>query len=81
MSMTIRVAINGYGRIGREIAEQLSGEGVPLLVVELDPDRISEATCCGLIIQLEKIYQNIWQPSRGCNQDILPYTLVNSACL
>jgi voltage-gated potassium channel len=42
-TMNQHVILCGYGRIGREIAEQLSGEGVPLLVVENDSDRITEA--------------------------------------
>lgn len=42
-TMNQHVILCGYGRIGREIAEQLSGEGVPLLVVENDSHRISEA--------------------------------------
>ena len=49
-TMNQHVILCGYGRIGREIAEQLSGEGVPLLVVELDPDRISEAQQRGLTV-------------------------------
>jgi voltage-gated potassium channel len=34
--MNNHVILCGYGRIGREIADQLSREGVPLLVVEMD---------------------------------------------
>ncbi|MBU6353610.1 MAG: TrkA family potassium uptake protein [Cyanobacteria bacterium REEB498] len=49
-TMNQHVILCGYGRIGREIAEQLSGEGVPLLVVELDPDRIGEAQQRGLTV-------------------------------
>jgi len=36
--MQNHVILCGYGRIGREIAEQLIREGVPLLVVETDPE-------------------------------------------
>jgi len=36
--MQNHVILCGYGRIGREIAEQLLREDVPLLVVETDPD-------------------------------------------
>ena len=36
-SMQDHVILCGYGRIGKEIAEQLQFEGVPILVVELDP--------------------------------------------
>ena len=49
-TMNQHVILCGYGRIGREIAEQLSCERVPLLVVELDPDRISEAQQRGLTV-------------------------------
>jgi len=49
-TMNQHVILCGYGRIGREIAEQLSGEGIPLLVVELDPDRIGEAQQRGLTV-------------------------------
>ncbi len=35
--MNNHVILCGYGRIGREIADQLTREGVPLLVVEMDP--------------------------------------------
>jgi voltage-gated potassium channel len=48
--MSQHVILCGYGRIGREIAEQLSGEQVSLLVVENDPDRISEAQQRGLTV-------------------------------
>ena len=49
-TMNQHVILCGYGRIGREIAEQLSGEGVPILVVENDPDRIEEAQQRGLTV-------------------------------
>ena len=42
------VIICGYGRIGREIGEQLLQENVPILVVELDPQRIQAAKERGL---------------------------------
>jgi len=46
------VILCGYGRIGREIAEQLSAEEVPLLVVEMDTDRVAEAQQRGLRVLL-----------------------------
>jgi voltage-gated potassium channel len=49
-TMNQHVILCGYGRIGREIAEQLSGEGVQLLVVENDADRIDEAQQRGLTV-------------------------------
>jgi voltage-gated potassium channel len=42
------VILCGYGRIGREIAEQLTREGVPLLVVETDPESRDAAEERGL---------------------------------
>ena len=36
-NMKDHVILCGYGRIGKEIAEQLQYEGVPTLIVELDP--------------------------------------------
>ncbi len=35
--MTNHVIICGYGRIGKEIAEQLQSKGISILVIELDP--------------------------------------------
>jgi voltage-gated potassium channel len=49
-TMNNHVILCGYGRIGREIAQQLSAEAVPLLVVEMDPDRIKEAQQRGLTV-------------------------------
>jgi voltage-gated potassium channel len=42
------VILCGYGRIGREIAEQLTREGVQLLVVETDPESRDAAEERGL---------------------------------
>jgi len=47
-TMNDHVILCGYGRIGREIAEQVSREGVPLLVVEMDEDRRIAAEDQGL---------------------------------
>jgi voltage-gated potassium channel len=46
--MNNHVILCGYGRIGREIAHQLSLEQVPLLVVEMDPERRDAAEEQGL---------------------------------
>jgi voltage-gated potassium channel len=46
--MQDHVILCGYGRIGREIAEQVSREGVELLVVEQDPERRAAAEDRGL---------------------------------
>jgi voltage-gated potassium channel len=44
------VILCGYGRIGREIAEQLTRENVPLLVVEMDVERREAAEERGLAV-------------------------------
>ena len=41
--MKNHVIICGYGRIGKEIAEQLQSESVQIIVVELDPSRKNAA--------------------------------------
>ncbi|MFN6132683.1 MAG: NAD-binding protein [Synechococcaceae cyanobacterium] len=46
--MNNHVILCGYGRIGREIAHQLTLEQVPLLVVEMDPERRDDAEERGL---------------------------------
>jgi len=51
-TMNDHVILCGYGRIGREIAAQLSKEGTPLLVVEMDPDRREAAEAKGLPVLL-----------------------------
>jgi voltage-gated potassium channel len=51
-TMNDQVILGGYGRIGREIAAQLSKEGTPLLVVEMDPDRRDAAEAKGLPVLL-----------------------------
>jgi len=51
-TMNDHVILCGYGRIGREIAAQLSKEGTPLLVVEMDPDRRDAAEAKGLPVLL-----------------------------
>jgi voltage-gated potassium channel len=47
-TMNDHVILCGYGRIGREIGEQISREGVEVLVVEMDPDRKQAAEEAGL---------------------------------
>jgi len=47
-TMNEHVILCGYGRIGREIGEQISREGVELLVVEMDPERKQAAEEAGL---------------------------------
>lgn len=47
-SMQDHVILCGYGRIGREIAQQVTREGVELLVVDTDPERREAAEEEGL---------------------------------
>jgi len=42
-----RVVIAGYGRIGQNIAERLEDAGVPFMVIDDDPARISQARSRG----------------------------------
>tara|TARA_Y100001968_G_C19397812_1_gene739314 strand:- start:85 stop:831 length:747 start_codon:yes stop_codon:yes gene_type:complete len=46
--MKNHVIICGYGRVGKEIAEQLQREAVQILVIELDPVIKSQAEASGL---------------------------------
>ena len=46
--MNDHVIVCGYGRIGREIAAQLSLEGTPLVILEMDPERREAAEEKGL---------------------------------
>lgn len=48
LTMHDHVILCGYGRIGREIADQITAEGVPLLVVEMDQGRKGAAEERGL---------------------------------
>ncbi|MFO7629088.1 MAG: potassium channel protein [Prochlorococcaceae cyanobacterium] len=47
-SLENHVILCGYGRIGREIAAKLISEGIPLLVVEMDPEHKEAAEDRGL---------------------------------
>ncbi|MFC2066947.1 cation:proton antiporter [Chloroflexota bacterium] len=38
-----RVVIAGYGRVGENIAQGLQDAGIPYIVIDLDPERVSEA--------------------------------------
>ncbi len=42
-----RVVIAGYGRIGESIAQVLQDTGIPYLIVDIDPERISDARSGG----------------------------------
>jgi voltage-gated potassium channel len=51
-TMQDHVILCGYGRIGREIAALLGREGIPLLIVEMDPERRDAAEEKGLAVLL-----------------------------
>jgi monovalent cation:H+ antiporter-2, CPA2 family len=38
-----RVIIAGYGRVGQNVAQAMEDAGIPYLIVDIDPERISEA--------------------------------------
>jgi CPA2 family monovalent cation:H+ antiporter-2 len=38
-----RVVIAGYGRVGENVAQGLQDAGIPYIIVDLDPERVSEA--------------------------------------
>jgi CPA2 family monovalent cation:H+ antiporter-2 len=42
-----RVVIAGYGRIGESIAQSLQDTGIPYLIIDIDPERISDARSGG----------------------------------
>jgi CPA2 family monovalent cation:H+ antiporter-2 len=42
-----RVVVAGYGRIGQNVARGLQDAGVPHIIIDIDPERISEARSCG----------------------------------
>ncbi|MEX0588265.1 MAG: potassium channel protein [Cyanobium sp.] len=50
LSMDNHVILCGYGRIGHEIAEQLTRENVPIVVVEMDSERKDAAEERGLAV-------------------------------
>ena len=39
----------GYGRVGRDLTRLLQARGVPLVLIESDPDRIQQARISGLV--------------------------------
>ncbi|MFC2005635.1 cation:proton antiporter [Chloroflexota bacterium] len=38
-----RVVIAGYGRVGQNVAQGLQDAGIPYIIIDLDPERVSEA--------------------------------------
>lgn len=41
------VIICGYGRCGQNLAQMLTNEGIPYMALDLDPDRVRQATAAG----------------------------------
>jgi voltage-gated potassium channel len=56
-TMDDHVILCGYGRIGREIGDQISREGVDVLVVEMDPERRQAAEEAGLPVLDETLVE------------------------
>jgi len=42
-----RVVVAGYGRIGENIAQGLQAAGIPYIIIDVDPERVSEARSGG----------------------------------
>jgi len=42
-----RVVIAGYGRVGENVAQGLQDAGIPYIIIDLDPERVSEAKGSG----------------------------------
>jgi CPA2 family monovalent cation:H+ antiporter-2 len=42
-----RVVVAGYGRVGQNVARGLQDAGIPFTVIDIDPERASEARECG----------------------------------
>jgi CPA2 family monovalent cation:H+ antiporter-2 len=42
-----RVVIAGYGRVGQNIAQGLEGAEIPFIIIDIDPERVSEARTSG----------------------------------
>lgn len=47
ISVTKHVIICGYGRCGQNLARILEQEGIPYVALDLDPDRVRQATAAG----------------------------------
>ncbi len=42
-----RIVIAGYGRVGQNIAQGLYNAGIPYLIIDIDPERVSDARASG----------------------------------
>jgi CPA2 family monovalent cation:H+ antiporter-2 len=47
INVTRHVVICGYGRCGQNLARILEREGIPYMALDLDPDRVRQATAAG----------------------------------
>ena len=47
MSINKHVIICGYGRCGQNLGRMLDREGIPYIALDLDPDRVHQATAAG----------------------------------
>ena len=47
MRVSKQVIICGYGRCGQNLAQMLEREGIPYIALDLDPDRVLQATTAG----------------------------------
>ena len=43
------VIICGFGRLGHDLANQLSHRGIPFIVIDIDPQKILEANEAGML--------------------------------
>ncbi len=43
------VIICGYGRVGRHVAQELKAEGIPFVVIDLNPEKIADVTASGYL--------------------------------
>ena len=67
--LTNHVIICGFGRVGRRVADELTQEGVPFIVVDTDPDRIRSAEEHGYICMV----------GNAANENVLKQAGINSA--
>ncbi|MCB0102506.1 MAG: NAD-binding protein [Anaerolineales bacterium] len=43
------VIVCGFGRVGRNVAEELKDEGIPFVIIDKDPDRVAHAESHGFL--------------------------------
>ena len=78
--------ICGYGRVGRGAAEELARAGVPLVVVDIDPDRVERAMIAGQLAvsadstRDDTLRQVGIERARGLGGGARPATPTTSSC-